>query len=177
MIRKVSQDDYLALYEMVTEPTVFSFVRQKPNSYDEFVFFSMQNEEKEHHGEMISRVITTEFNQPIGMISLYDIQHGHGFLGTWIGNDFQGKGYNRIAKDLFFDECFSFYSVDKIYMKVRKVNEKSKRAALKLPYVKECNEFEATYILGNDHHIFDLFSVEKDTFSMHFPLSEFTKEA
>lgn len=52
------------------------------------------------------QIFLNELGKPIGQIGLFDIQENEGFLGTWIGVPFQGKGHNQIAKELFFSELF-----------------------------------------------------------------------
>ena len=37
----------------------------------------------------------------LACISLYDIENGAGFLGTWLGKPYHGKGYNAIRKRNF----------------------------------------------------------------------------
>jgi RimJ/RimL family protein N-acetyltransferase len=34
--------------------------------------------------------------------TLFDVQEKAGFLGTWLGKPYHGKGYNKLAKDSFF---------------------------------------------------------------------------
>ena len=34
------------------------------------------------------------------------LQDNAGFLGTWLGKPYHGKGYNKLAKDAFFQELF-----------------------------------------------------------------------
>ncbi|MGQ0518443.1 hypothetical protein ACT453_54415, partial [Bacillus sp. D-CC] len=57
-------------------------------------------------GELISRTILDEWGNPIGTITLFDVQEKAGFLGTWLGKPYHGKGYNKLAKDSFFSELF-----------------------------------------------------------------------
>lgn len=126
--------DCSILYELIVDPDVFSFVRQKPNSYDEFVFLTKQTIEAEDRGELISRTIVDDRGMPIGVINLFDLNNHTGFLGTWIGKPYFGKGYNQQAKVLFFDELFFTKQIETIFMQIRKTNTRSLRAAKKLPY-------------------------------------------
>lgn len=89
------------LFQLLIHPSVFPYVRQKATSAEEYLFMTKQLLEEEQLGKTISRTITDDWGQPIGTISLYDIQDGAGFLGTWIGLPFQGKGYNQVAKKNF----------------------------------------------------------------------------
>ena len=107
----------------------------KPTSYEEFLFMTKQTMEAEERGELISRTILDEWGYPIGTINLFDIEDNAGFLGTWLGKPYHGKGYNKLAKDAFFNELFYELDIETIFMRIRKINIRSIKAAEKLPYV------------------------------------------
>lgn len=117
------------LYQLMIHPTVFPYVRHKVNSDEEYLFITKQLLEEEQLGKTISRTITDDWGQPIGTITLYDIQDGAGFLGTWIGVPFQGKGYNQAAKHEFLKRALFEKDIHTVFLRIRKENEKSKRAA------------------------------------------------
>ena len=73
------------LFELLIDPSVFPYVRQKATSADEYWFMTKQLIEEEQEGKTISRTITDDWGQPIGTISIFDVQDGAGFLGTWLG--------------------------------------------------------------------------------------------
>ncbi|MCF3943616.1 GNAT family N-acetyltransferase [Oceanobacillus alkalisoli] len=154
------------LYELMTHPEVFPYVRQKADTLDEFYFVTRQTIESEQNRELISRTILDEFGQPIGTINLFDIEENHGFLATWIGKPYFGKGYNREAKDRFFDELFFTQGIDGIFMKVRKTNIRSMKAVLKLPYIALANETypEVFAKINPDEEIYDLFVISKESY-------------
>lgn len=109
-----------------------------------------------------------EWENPIGCISLYDIEDGAGFLGTWLGKPFHGKGYNAIAKDAFFKELFSS-SVWKQYSCVFAKNIRSIKAAEKLPYAVNANETRKSLYdqINHEGDIFDLYEIPKDLYTFH----------
>ena len=84
----------------MVDPAVFPFVRQKAYSYEEYLFLTKQTIEAEERGELISRTILDEWGNPIGTITLFDVQEKLDF-GTWLGKPYHGKGYNKLAKDSF----------------------------------------------------------------------------
>ena len=94
MIKRRELQECNELFELLSHPSVFPFVRQKATTADEFWFMTRELMEDEENGKVVSRTITDDWGQPIGTITLYDIQDGAGFLGTWIGLPYQGKGYN-----------------------------------------------------------------------------------
>lgn len=134
MLKKRDLSDCGMLFELMQDPAVFPFVRQKADSLDAFLFLTKQTIESEDSGTVVSRTIVNEWGAPIGTITLFDIENGSGFLGTWIGKPYFGKGYNQKAKEAFFNELFLEHNIETVFMKIRRVNGRSLRAAGKLPY-------------------------------------------
>jgi RimJ/RimL family protein N-acetyltransferase len=169
LLKKRDLTDCHVLYELMTHPEVFPFVRQKAYSYEEFLFITKQNIEAEERGELISRTILDEWGNPIGTINLFDIENGAGFLGTWLGKPFHGKGYNRRAKEAFFQELFYELNIHTVFMRIRKENIRSRKAAEKLPYVVLANETRPLLYqqVNQSSHSYDLFEVPKDLFQLY----------
>ncbi|RSK26140.1 N-acetyltransferase [Bacillus sp. HMF5848] len=169
MLKKRSLQDCHALYELMMHPDVYPFVRQKASSYEEFLFITKQTIEAEERGEIISRTICDEWGDPIGTINLFDVQDGAGFLGTWLGKPYHGKGYNQQAKDAFFDELFYELTIETIYMRIRKVNGRSQKAAEKLPYVTFANETRKALLheINNGQDIYNLYEIAKDSYTLY----------
>ena len=169
MLKKRDFHECHCLFDLMTHPDVFPFVRQKANSYDEFVFITKQTIEAEERGELISRTILDEWGAPIGTINLFDIQDQAGFLGTWLGKPYHGKGYNKLAKDAFFNELFYEANIETIYMRIRKENIRSYKAAEKLPYVILANETRKNIYeqLNANGPIYNLFEIPKDLYSLY----------
>ncbi|GGB57698.1 alanine acetyltransferase [Lentibacillus populi] len=155
-----------ALFDLVSHPEVFPYVRHKAATCDEYYFITRQTMEAEENGELISRTILDEYGQPIGTINLFDIQDNYGFLATWIGKPYFGMGYNKPAKEQFFNEVFFERSIEAIFMKVRKTNTRSLKAVLKLPYAALANTiYPQVYEQINPQEaIYDLFVITKDHF-------------
>ncbi|MCC3359578.1 GNAT family N-acetyltransferase [Bacillus sp. REN16] len=169
MLKKRELQDSQALYDLMVHPDVFPFVRQKAYSYEEFLFLTKQTIEAEERGELISRTILDEWGSPIGTINLFDIEENAGFLGTWLGKPFHGKGYNQPAKDAFFAELFYELGIETIFMRVRKVNHRSMMAVQKLPYVTLANETRKSLLdqINANEDIYNLFEVSKDLYTLH----------
>lgn len=169
MLKKRDVHDSHELYNLITHPDVFPFVRQKAASYEEFLFMTKQTIEAEERGEIISRTILDEWGSPIGTISLFDVEGNAGFLGTWLGKPFHGKGYNSLAKDAFFQELFYELGIETVFMRIRKVNIRSIKAAEKLPYVMKANESRKSLYeqLNANGDIFDLYEIPKDLYTLN----------
>lgn len=169
MLKRRELQDSHTLYDLMTHPDVFPFVRHKAYSYEEFLFLSKQTIEAEERGEMISRTILDEWGVPIGSINLFDIKNNSGFLGTWLGKPYHGKGYNKLAKDAFFDEIFYSLGIETVYMRIRKENIRSYKAAEKLPYIIKANETRKEIYdqLNSGEHQYNLFEIPKDLYTLH----------
>jgi RimJ/RimL family protein N-acetyltransferase len=169
MLKKRDLHDSHTLYELMTHPDVFPFVRQKADSYEEFLFMTKQTIEAEERGELISRTILDEWGAPIGTINLFDIEDNAGFLGTWLGKPYHGKGYNSPAKDAFFQELFYELGMETVFMRIRKVNIRSIKAAEKLPYVIKANETRKSIYeqLNAIDEVYDLYEIPKDQYSFY----------
>lgn len=164
MLKKRDLHEVPALFELLKHPEVFPYVRHDAATSDEFYFITKQTMEAEENGELISRTILDEFQQPIGTINLFDIQERCGFLATWIGQPYFGKGYNKQAKELFFEELFFQHNINGIFMKIRKTNVRSLKAILKIPYVSLGSPLypDVYNSINKENDVYELFVISKD---------------
>lgn len=169
MLKKRDLSECGVLFDLMQDPAVFPFVRQKAGTPEEFMFLIKQAIEAEENREMISRTITNEWGAPIGTITLFDIENGSGFLGTWIGRPYFGQGYNQKAKEAFFNELFLDKGIDTVFMKIRLTNIRSKKAAEKLSYAALANyEYPDVYNKINPGEVvYDLYAITKERFLTH----------
>src|SRR5690625_4992841 len=96
MLKNRDLHEVPVLFELLSHPDVFPYVRQKATTSDEYYFITKQTIEAEENGELISRTILDEYYQPIGTINLFDINENHGFLATWIGQPFLDRKSTRL---------------------------------------------------------------------------------
>lgn len=176
MLKKRDLHEVPVLFELASHPAVAPYIRHQAQTVDEYYFMTKQMMDGEENGEVISRTILDEYEQPIGTISLFDIQQNTGFLATWIGAAYFGQGYNRLAKDAFLEEIFTTTTMEYVFIKVKRINVRSKMAVLKLPFITEANEifptvYEAIHV---NETIYDLFVITKAQFMtyMHFTPNE-----
>lgn len=154
------------LFELSCHPDVYPYIRHKAHTVDEYYSITQQLIEAECRGELISRTILNESHQPIGTISLFDIYNHSGFLATWIGRDFFGKGYNQKAKQLFLQELFLQFNIEIVFMKIKKENARSLAAISKVPYISLAN-FMYPHVynqINQFDEIYDLLAVTKEEF-------------
>ncbi|WP_053217158.1 GNAT family N-acetyltransferase [Virgibacillus senegalensis] len=171
MLKKRDLHEVPQLFELMNHPEVFPYVRHKAHSTDELYFLTKQTMEQEEAGALLSRTILDEYQQPIGTINLFDINENKGFLATWIGHPFFGKGYNRMAKEQFLEEVFTVHAMEAVFIKIRKTNERSMRAALKLPYLQSGQSdypdvFQAINA-NSEEPVYDLFAITPANYFLH----------
>ena len=169
MLKNRDLHEVPVLFDLLTHQDVYPYVRQKATTSDEYYFITKQTIEAEENGELISRTILDEYYQPIGTINLFDIHENHGFLATWIGQPFFGKGYNKMAKELFFNELFFNLNIEGIFMKIRRSNIRSLKAILKLSYAINGNTLYPDVFrhINQDEDVYDLFVISKDHYTAY----------
>ncbi|SDY94128.1 Protein N-acetyltransferase, RimJ/RimL family [Evansella caseinilytica] len=174
MLKRRELQDCQVLFELLVHPDVFPFVRHQANSYEEFLFLTKQTIEAEERGEIISRTILDEWGAPIGTINLFDIKNNAGFLGTWLGKSYHGKGYNSAAKETFINELFYELAIERIFMRIRTENVRSIKAAEKLSYVTSINETEASLFqeIHSGKNKYRLYEISKVHYTFHTMLSQ-----
>lgn len=93
---------------------------------------------EERMGNQISRVIFNESNELIGIISLkeIDFKNKKAHMGTWIGADYWGMGYNELAKIQILQIAFHELDLQIVFAGAAITNKRSLAAQRKLPYMK-----------------------------------------
>lgn len=96
----------------------------------------MLNEEKE--GKTISRLILNEDNQLIGITTLMFIDKikKSCHIGTWIGYEYWGKGYNLLSKIGILKIAFEELNLEIVFAGARSCNIRSQKAQEKLPFIR-----------------------------------------
>ena len=94
---------------------------------------------EERMGKQLSRVIFNESNELIGIITLkaIDRQNKTAHIGTWLGAQYWGKGYNELAKLEMFKIAFEQLQLQYVFAGAKKTNTRSLVAQRKLPYLTE----------------------------------------
>ena len=92
---------------------------------------------EERMGKQLSRVIFNEKEEFIGVITLKSIdrENGTAHVGTWIGGDYWGLGYNELAKEAMFTLAFEELKLNRIFAGAKLTNERSIAAQKKLSYM------------------------------------------
>ena len=166
MLKKRDLHECHALYSLLNDPSVSPYVRYQCHSPEEYLFLTKQLMDEEEQKTTISRTILNEAGLPIGTIDLYHIVNHTGFLATWIGAPYFGNGYSQRAKSVFLSELFLEHAIETVFLKIRKQNIRSSKAAQKLSYVKLANDShdELYGFINAGEQIYDLYCVERIDF-------------
>lgn len=92
----------------------------------------------EKSGNTLSRLILNENDQLIGMTTLMFIDKAKNscHIGSWIGHDYWGQGYNLSSKIEILKIAFLELKLDIVFAGARAVNIRSQKAQEKLPFIK-----------------------------------------
>ncbi len=93
---------------------------------------------QERLGKQYSRVILDETENLIGVITLKEIDgiNNTCHIGTWIGHQYWGKGYNALAKSEILYIAFTVLDLEYVFAGAKLSNARSQKAQEKLPYIK-----------------------------------------
>ncbi|WP_027964177.1 GNAT family N-acetyltransferase [Halalkalibacillus halophilus] len=169
MLKRRDVHDVPTLFPLLDDEAVKPYVRERVESLEAYYFFINKMNQQEENGELISRTILDEWELPIGAITLYDITEGKGFLATWLGKPYFGKGYNQYAKELFLWELFMEQEIEVVFLKVNQQNLRSYKAMQKLSYATLANEtYPAVYEQVNQSEKkYHLFAIYKEAFMFY----------
>jgi RimJ/RimL family protein N-acetyltransferase len=94
--------------------------------------------EQEILGTQYSRAILNENKELIGVITLKDINATNKtcHIGTWIGHQYWGKGYNDLAKSEILYTAFTQLDLEYVFAGAKLSNIRSQKAQEKLPYIR-----------------------------------------
>lgn len=93
--------------------------------------------EGEKLGNQYSRCILNEEGKLIGVITLKDIDtvNKTSHIGTWIGYEYWGKGYNQLAKAAILSTAFNELDLKYVFAGAKANNIRSQKAQEKIPYI------------------------------------------
>ena len=94
--------------------------------------------EQEQLGKQYSRAIINENENLIGVITLKDINDTNNtcHIGTWIGHQYWGQGYNALAKSEILFTAFTKLDLKYVFAGAKLSNIRSQKAQEKLPYIR-----------------------------------------
>lgn len=167
--RPVEISDSAKLYYHLSNPRVVRFSRLKPASIEDMEKMIAELKVQEEERKVIPYAIVKDEEQ-VGMITLWDYCQirREGFLSTWLGEDYWGKGLNGEAKILFLEKLFTQYKLDRVLLMIRNSNLRSIAACSKIDYVSDLSKEEELIVrMTYNHKVEDdhiLFSINKKDF-------------
>lgn len=125
------------IFELSSNPHMKNALGIKVDSVEDtkaFILFAIGEERKKHS---LSRVIVSEENEVIGLTTLkhinYEQKHSH--IGSWLGYQYWGRGYNEAAKKEIFKIAFLDLQLTYVFAGAKTTNIRSLKAQEKLPYI------------------------------------------
>jgi RimJ/RimL family protein N-acetyltransferase len=136
-LRPHSLDYAERIFTLVTDPAVSTPLGLNDQSVEDTKAFIRHITAEEQAGSAVSRVIFNEKDELIGITTLMfiDRQKRRCHIGSWLGKDYWGKGYNQLAKEAILSIAFLELELDVVFAGARTANIRSQKAQEKLPYV------------------------------------------
>lgn len=137
------------MFELSSAPQISKALGLSVKTIQDTISFIEFIKKEEKEGKQYSRVIYNEAEGLIGVITLKDIDHNKKscHIGTWIGFDYWGKGYNEWAKKEILIFAFQQLNLELVFAGAKKDNIRSIKAQEKLPYI----TFNVESIFPDEH--------------------------
>ena len=125
------------IHRLSQAPEVKNALGLPTQSIEDTENFIINNLIEESEGKTVSRVILNEEEKLVGITTLMFIdQHKkHCHIGSWIGFEFWGLGYNLPSKIDILKIAFEQLQLDVVFAGARTVNIRSQKAQEKLPFI------------------------------------------
>ncbi|GMA62955.1 GNAT family N-acetyltransferase [Alicyclobacillus fastidiosus] len=139
-VQLVSHDLSFAerMWELVSNPKIKDVLGIPDESVKDTRNFIQWITQEEQNGNQLSRVILNENGEFIGVTTLMSInrERKRCHVGTWIGQEYWGMGYNHASKIEILKIAFQELGLVHVLAGARKTNIRSQKAQEKLPYIR-----------------------------------------
>lgn len=127
-----------AIHALSSMPQVRDALGLPVGKVEDTIHFIKRECVDEEAGKTVPRVVLDEEGQVIGVTSLMYIDHQKKscHIGSWLGYEFWGKGYNVEAKIAILEIAFFELGLERVFAGAREVNIRSKKAQEKLPFIR-----------------------------------------
>ncbi|WP_082220189.1 GNAT family N-acetyltransferase [Domibacillus robiginosus] len=125
------------IFSLTSAPEVKEALGLQVDTVDDTIDFLQAVMAEELDGKTVSRAIINEYGDLIGITTLMFINRESGTcsLGTWIGHEYWGQGYNVSAKYAILQIAFAELGLKRVFIGARLVNKRSQAAQKKLPFI------------------------------------------
>jgi RimJ/RimL family protein N-acetyltransferase len=126
------------IYELASAPQIKDALGLRDESVDDTKRFVEWVIDEERMGKQISRVIFNDRDELVGVTTLMFINRVQNrcHIGTWIGHEYWGMGYNQASKMEILKLAFVGLGMEHVFAGARTENARSQRAQEKLPYIR-----------------------------------------
>ena len=127
-----------AIHALSSVPQVRDALGLPVGKVEDTIHFIKRECVDEEAGKTVPRVVLNEEGQVIGVTALMFIdEHKKScHIGSWLGYEFWGKGYNLKAKNAILEIAFFELGLERVFAGARKVNIRSQKAQEKLPFIR-----------------------------------------
>ncbi|MFC0186853.1 GNAT family N-acetyltransferase [Fictibacillus aquaticus] len=124
------------IFELASQPQVRDALGLRDTSVEDTLSFLNFIMDEEREGRVLSRVILNEDGELVGITELKKIDRElkRCHIGSWIGHEYWGMGYNQASKLAILSIAFEELGMEHVFAGARAVNLRSQKAQEKLPY-------------------------------------------
>ncbi|OES46645.1 GNAT family N-acetyltransferase [Domibacillus iocasae] len=125
------------IFTLTSAPEVKNALGLHVDTVDNTIDFLQAVMQEEMNGKTVSRAIFNEEEELIGITTLMFIDQTKKScsLGTWIGHEYWGHGYNMASKYAILRIAFEELGLERVFIGSRLANKRSQNAQKKLPFI------------------------------------------
>jgi RimJ/RimL family protein N-acetyltransferase len=165
LLRPISESDLQILHAWRNTDSYMSLFVNRRNlaSFEEFKFEFKKDLERQRHVQFL--IVFKKTGEPIGLIYSYNANmiDGYVFMGTYIDDRFQRRGYGALATILFIKHLFDVYPIQKICLDIFSYNTASISGSVNLGFAKEGEFIRQRFWFGKYWNIIRLALFREDT--------------
>lgn len=126
------------IYRLSSVPQVKDALGLPDGTVEDTKHFIQRVLAEEQLGRTVPRVILDENNRLVSLTDLMFIDHQKKscHIGTWIGYEYWGQGFNEASKLAMLQIAFEELDLDYVFAGARAVNIRSQKAQEKLPFIR-----------------------------------------
>lgn len=164
LLRPTIIDDFDGLYHIADNRIWAHSSTSIENEAEMTKYIEKAIQDREQKVRQQLTIIDKANDQILGCSSFENISEEHKRLEigwTWLGLDFQGKGYNPIAKYLMLRHVFEEMEYERVEFRARETNVQSQKALAKIGAVRE-GTLRSYFVSEGERHGFVYFSILKE---------------
>jgi len=127
-----------AMHALSSMPEVRDALGLPAGKVEDTINFIKRECVDEEAGKTVPRVVLNEEGRLIGVTALMYIDHENKncHIGSWLGYEFWGQGYNEEAKRAILEIAYFDLGLERVFAGARKINIRSQKAQEKLPFIR-----------------------------------------